>query len=882
MRLLRLRLRNFRGVAEREVVFARDGVTVVEGPNEVGKSSLAEALDLLFFQLDDSRKREVLAVKPVHLDAGSEVELEAETGPYAFVYTKRFHRDRKTELRVSRPRVESRTGREAHERALEILRETIDVDLWKALRIQQGDGVALPELAGQRSLAAALDRAAGGSPAGAAEESLFERAARAYEEWFTPSTGKEKAPLVEARRTLASAREAAEAARAALERVEADVAQASALEQRERVLGPRLAELEARAAALAADRAAVERLRGDCDALEARASAARAEARAAGDEAARRQRLVSDVESARVERDALGADDAAATGAWDAAQAALAAAEQAARGAARAATEAEELSLLRRRDEAFRRGELDVAQLRERRDRIVEARRDEALARDVLAKTRVHDRDVEGLKAAQLALASARARFETDAPSLALRALAPMTPEIDGDAVELGAGEERTWLVAETTRVVLPGILEMRFAPSADAAKRADELARADETFRRACAACGVDGVAEAEAALARRREAEAQLVRIERVLRENRRDLTDDVIAQKIEDLAARLAAYPQERAAKRPSGPEIPSDLDAAKAANAAAEAALATAREALARAERARDAAREEHDRLKAARIERLTRLDIATRRLADTTAALERERGVCADDALVAQLAERSAFADGLETERARAAQRLADLDPESVTARAENAGAALAQARAEERELRDRLIDLRARLATRGEEGLHDRRDEAAGRLARAQADLAARTRRAEAARALFDALRTERERARKAYAQPLRERIESLGRIVFGPSFRVELDDELRVVQRALGDVAVPFESLSGGAQEQISLLARLAAAQCVATEGGAPLLLDDALGYSDPARLEEMGAVLRLVGRSCQVVIFTCVPDRYRAVGDAHVVRLT
>ena len=32
------------------------------------------------------------------------------------------------------------------------------------------------------------------------------------------------------------------------------------------------------------------------------------------------------------------------------------------------------------------------------------------------------------------------------------------------------------------------------------------------------------------------------------------------------------------------------------------------------------------------------------------------------------------------------------------------------------------------------------------------------------------------------------------------------------------MVQRALGDVAVPFESLSGGAQEQISLLARLAA----------------------------------------------------------------
>ena len=47
MRLHRISLRNYRGVEESDVQFAETGVTIVEGRNEVGKSSLAEALDLL-------------------------------------------------------------------------------------------------------------------------------------------------------------------------------------------------------------------------------------------------------------------------------------------------------------------------------------------------------------------------------------------------------------------------------------------------------------------------------------------------------------------------------------------------------------------------------------------------------------------------------------------------------------------------------------------------------------------------------------------------------------------------------------------------------------------------------------------------------------------
>jgi hypothetical protein len=52
-------------------------------------------------------------------------------------------------------------------------------------------------------------------------------------------------------------------------------------------------------------------------------------------------------------------------------------------------------------------------------------------------------------------------------------------------------------------------------------------------------------------------------------------------------------------------------------------------------------------------------------------------------------------------------------------------------------------------------------------------------------------------------------------------------------------------------------------------------------VLIDDALGYSDPARLEGLGAALSHAGRAGQVIVLTCMPDRYAGVGGAGVVRL-
>ena len=93
------------------------------------------------------------------------------------------------------------------------------------------------------------------------------------------------------------------------------------------------------------------------------------------------------------------------------------------------------------------------------------------------------------------------------------------------------------------------------------------------------------------------------------------------------------------------------------------------------------------------------------------------------------------------------------------------------------------------------------------------------------------------------------------------------------VDTDLKICARTLGGRTVPYESLSGGAKEQLGILTRLAGAALVAKEDSVPVVIDDALGFTDPDRLEKMGAVFDAVGSHGQVIVLTCSPDRYRSV---------
>jgi hypothetical protein len=141
---------------------------------------------------DSTGAKAVKALKPVHRDAAPRSKSRSNRAPTPSPTGSASTKRPETVLQVTRPRPENLTGREAHDRVEAILRETLDVGLWKALRIQQGTGVDQASLLEGTSLAAALDGAAGGAEMARGEETLLQRVEEEYAKYYTEKRGLKK------------------------------------------------------------------------------------------------------------------------------------------------------------------------------------------------------------------------------------------------------------------------------------------------------------------------------------------------------------------------------------------------------------------------------------------------------------------------------------------------------------------------------------------------------------------------------------------------------------------------------------------------------------------------------------------------------------------
>jgi hypothetical protein len=891
MRFLSLSLRNFRGVEAADVAFQPQGVTVISGPNEIGKSSLAEAIDLLFDYPDSSQAKAVTAVQPVDRDQGPVIRLEFRSGPYHATYVKRFVRDRGTELVVHQPRPESLTGRDAHDRAQAILEETVDAGLWKALRIQQGQPLDYPQLDGHGSLADALDSAAGQVKAGEAESSLFEAAKTEYEKYFTAS-GLVKVPLKDAAAEVDRSTARVVEIEAALQAVARDVETSARLADEIAANEAQLGDLRARE---------VERARalGDLEArqreLEALGSKLATSEATHGQHLLRleaRRSLVARVAATEADLALLVAAleaEAPRLAERRAAEATARERAETARAAHAAAAAAFDLSDA---DFEFRRAGLDHEQLSERAARIRAADAAAVHAAGVLERNRVDGAALKAIRAAHLALEVARGAAETASAEVRVEALRPTSLDVNGTVQQIAAGVEWSGRATEPVEMIIGDVARVRVFPAADSRSRAEALRAARRTYDDLL---GRAGVADLDAAVhAERERGEAARVQAstDRIIEENVRDLSRAEIEARLDRLARTIEAYPAARAARiariaeaNPAAldgaADLPGTYDAAREAKHAAGLVRDAALRALTDAESAHARIAEALGNLDRSLDRRRAEADGLRRQAASENDALAAARNDSAD-AVLATVAEAAAREVESWAAAVAGAQRvIADADPEQVRLLAENAAAAVKSAERRLIEAKESRIRTTTRLESAGEKGLAEALAEAeaaTGRAVRAKSDL---DRRAAAARLLFETLRRHRDEARRAYRQPLAERIQTLGRLVFGTGFQVELGDDLTVAQRTLHGRTVPFASLSGGAREQISMIARLACAMMVAEAGGVPLLFDDALGNSDAQRLDAIGAVLAHAGRKCQVVVLTCAPDRYRNVGTAHVVAL-
>jgi len=876
MRFLRLRVANYRGIDTREVNFGPLGITLVQGPNEAGKTSLGEAIGILFEYFDSSKHRNVDAIRPVHRDEGPEIELQAESGPYAFTYFKRFHKKPETRLTVTRPKPENHTGREAHERAEAILRETLDVDLWKALNIQQGEAIQQPDLGKQTSLSAALDQAAGGRSADPQQEGLFDKVRAEYGLYFTPG-GAEKKDIQEARKLQTDIQPEIVSIEKQIQALEQDIEKSAALQRELGQLQKQEKEQENAVAACAASLEEIVALENALAAARIKLESAQKSEQSARRDKEERQGLIDAVAKAVTSHNDLQESGKMSLSALKPAEEELNKALATFNEAEGRKREADELAALRRADFDYYNNRLHLEQLKERRDRIDGARQIAAAAEVLLARNKVDARALKAIQEAERGLLAAEAQLETGAANVRLRGLAESQLQIDDAAVLLGKDEIRVLSVADRTRLTIPKALEIEITGGAGTEGLSGKVAAARRTLERACKAAEIGNGDEARLAFDQRRAAERDIEAEETIEKENLRDLTYEKLERKLVGLQQSVPEY----LGKRGQEPVLCPDLESAKKEWANAERAQKKAAEQWDAARKSVDAARAVRDQFNSRHQEVRVKLEMLAKDLNHARENLDRARTTASDDRLDANLADAARVVSGEESSVTSAEASLKARNPERVKALVETVRGSLRTTQIRLAAARTELTEVQTRLKIHGEEGLHEKLNAAQSRFEHLEKDNRALFRRAAAARLLFVTMRDERDKARRAYVAPLKEKIEHLGRLVFDVSFQVDINEELQIAGRTTNGITVPFSSLSGGTREQLSLLFRLACSMIVAKDGGTPLILDDALGYTDPERLRSMGVALAKAARECQIIIFTCVPERYSNVGEATFVSM-
>ena len=134
---------------------------------------------------------------------------------------------------------------------------------------------------------------------------------------------------------------------------------------------------------------------------------------------------------------------------------------------------------------------------------------------------------------------------------------------------------------------------------------------------------------------------------------------------------------------------------------------------------------------------------------------------------------------------------------------------------------------------------------------------------------------LLSTLRSAETEAKERYLSPVLKRVRPYLQSLF-PGAEITIDEDLHIVGviRENG-YEEPFKHLSMGTQEQIAVLVRLAFAEMLVEQGHpATVVLDDALIFSDDRRMSRMFDILNVVGQQVQIIVLTCREQLFEGIG--------
>lgn len=840
-----------------------DGLTVVSEANEFGKSTFFDALHALFFQRHSGAAGAVKSLQP---HAGGAVRISAEIdlpdGSYRLSKTYLSKKSAQV-IRLPEGTVIARGG---------------EADDWiEALMARSGGGVGPTGLLWVRQGVVGLDvkdsaqkaarRDLLSSVAGEIEEltggrsmdRIQRRAEAALAEIATPGQGRPKGPRKVVEDALATAREA-------LEETTRDCSDLSqALSDRRRALAER---------ARLSDPAVTARQAQALSDAQAAHDAARAHARL--QEAAQRNLQVAQLThraalDRRAQRDATQQEAARAAAGLAAArsaqQVAQTAAEDAAAGlkAAKSAAQTAEAALQQAG------ADLTAAQQAEGRARAgQEAERLAALLVEVdghlqEARTLQTAADANPATPDRLAEAEEAVRARDTLQARVTAGAVHLTMQYDGSAqvsVNGTALPDGTPIpLTRTAALDLPGLGRLQIdLPGLGDLPSPEDIALSERRVAEALAAMQVADIHAARAATAAR-DAHMRDAKMARQLAQTLAPQGRDVLHEALEQARAALGEV---------APPQDPRPLAEVAATRDLAEAEAQAARSAL-------DVARTANERAQA-------ELSAEGARLAAQQAAFER-----AEDAAGPPEAREAARA-ALQTEVDKTAQAVAqaqdtldalDSDaPDPATAEAD-----LRRAEAMIRNGRERLAALdrdiagyEARITLRADTGVEERRAELAEEVSRLEARAQAYTEEVAGLQHLVAALRDARAAARDVYFGPVQAELRPLLQLLHDDADLHWEDDAMLPGNLQRAGISEAFGTLSGGTQEQIAILTRLAFARLSARSGQhLPVILDDALVYSDDDRIVKMFTALNRVAMNQQVIVFSCRQMAFNELGGAR-----
>ncbi len=476
-------------------------------------------------------------------------------------------------------------------------------------------------------------------------------------------------------------------------------------------------------------------------------------------------------------------------------------------------------------------------------------------AESVLKATKATKADLTRAEGLARDILHAETVIAATAPSLKLTYLSDQRAMHDGKSVD----QDGLIALHDGSEIEFPGVAKLVFSSGKDGS---EELRSALEHNRAELQAtldnCALSSVDELRNALRASTDAEARKVTAKQVLNALAPDGIDAIHARVKE-----LAALGQDVDGDDGGGVTV----DEARHALRSSEDALNTLQGASSAAQTSYDQHRETVIRLGAERNVCQQNIDRFNHDLGDEAARSDLKSKMLSDLATASQKTNEAMQA--LEDLRTQSADIL------TVRANLQRSEAAMKAANDRRAALGLRQTDLNARIEAQAGQGIEEKRDETAERLERVSQRVQRFEDEAAALSKLLSVLDAMREQARETYFGPVQEELEPLLKILHGEAaLQFDSDTVMPEVLTRNGDEE-RLESLSGGTQEQIAILTRLAFARLFARQGRhVPVVLDDALVFSDDDRIIRMFTALNRVALDQQILVFTCRQMAFAQLG--------